>query len=358
MDETFMFVHITHEVNFTIFDTKWLPQTAKFAAIGAKTNGTGGLIKVFELNGKQLDITREISRQNAFKCSAFGLSRTKNYYLAVGDFGGSLQIIDLDRFDVFNIDNAHKGVINAIDAAGSQKNRGATEIVTGGQDGHVKVWDPRCNYAVVQLMPKQGTKRPDCWSVAFGDSYNRFERCVFAGFDNGDIKLFDLRTLKERWDVNVGNGVCGLEMDNKYEPLRKLVACTTFGGIHAYYFDECDAPVPMYAFAKDTISCETNAISDNIRGKTNPTIWCVRHLPQNRDIFATCSSSGMLKVWQSPKESCNFETNSLKVMCKLSLGNKLINCFDWSPDRTGLGVCSSFDKKIRVIASVNMPLGQ
>lgn len=36
----------------------------------------------------------------------------------------------------------------------------------------------------------------DCWSVAFGNSYNDEERCVLAGYDNGDVKLFDLRMNK------------------------------------------------------------------------------------------------------------------------------------------------------------------
>lgn len=58
---------------------------------------------------------------------------------------------DLERFDVYNVDNAHKGVINAIDAAGSMANRGPTEIVTGGQDGLVKIWDPRSIRPVVQI---------------------------------------------------------------------------------------------------------------------------------------------------------------------------------------------------------------
>lgn len=67
----------------------------------------------------------------------------------------------------------------------------------------------------------------DCWSVAFGDSHNKDERCVCAGFDNGDIRVFDLRTLQIRWESNVRNGVCGLETNNKYEPLQKLVASKT-----------------------------------------------------------------------------------------------------------------------------------
>jgi hypothetical protein len=32
--------------------------------------------------------------------------------------------------------------------------------------------------------------------VAIGNSFNDDERCVLAGYDNGDVKLFDLRTNK------------------------------------------------------------------------------------------------------------------------------------------------------------------
>ncbi len=32
--------------------------------------------------------------------------------------------------------------------------------------------------------------------VAFGNSFNDEERCVLAGYDNGDVKMFDLRMNK------------------------------------------------------------------------------------------------------------------------------------------------------------------
>lgn len=44
-------------------------------------------------------------------------------------------------------------MINAIDTVGSIENCGASEILTGGQDGLVKVWDPRCSEAVIQIEP-------------------------------------------------------------------------------------------------------------------------------------------------------------------------------------------------------------
>lgn len=52
---------------------------------------------------------------------------------------------------IYNVPDAHNGIINAIDTAGSIENHGASEIVTGGKDGLVKVWDPRCSDAVVQI---------------------------------------------------------------------------------------------------------------------------------------------------------------------------------------------------------------
>lgn len=40
-----------------------------------------------------------------------------------------------------------------------------------------------------------------------GHAFNDQDRCVCAGYDNGDIKLFDLRNMSLRWETNVKNGV-------------------------------------------------------------------------------------------------------------------------------------------------------
>lgn len=45
----------------------------------------------------------------------------------------------------------------------------------------------------------------DCWCVAIGNSYDDEERCVLAGYDNGDIKLFDLRANKVRGEQQGGD---------------------------------------------------------------------------------------------------------------------------------------------------------
>ena len=40
-----------------------------------------------------------------------------------------------------------------------------------------------------------------------GHVYSQEERCVCAGYDNGDLKMFDLRTMSVKWETNLKNGV-------------------------------------------------------------------------------------------------------------------------------------------------------
>ena len=58
-----------------------------------------------------------------------------------------------------------------------------------------------------------------------GNSFNDVERCVCAGYDNGDIKLFDLRTMTVRWEGNVKNGVSYL-MEGHIVLWTGFVICT------------------------------------------------------------------------------------------------------------------------------------
>lgn len=44
-----------------------------------------------------------------------------------------------------------------------------------------------------------------------------------AGYDNGDIKLLDLRMNKIFWETNVANGITGVEFDRKDIKMNKLV---------------------------------------------------------------------------------------------------------------------------------------
>lgn len=116
---------------------------------------------------------------------------------------------DLERLDVpVYSSQAHSSIVNAIDGCGGLGiGGGAPEILTGGRDGCVRLWDPRVSEPVLALEPSEGQQTRDCWTVAFGNAYNDEERCIVAGYDNGDVKLFDLRTNTLRYETNVANGV-------------------------------------------------------------------------------------------------------------------------------------------------------
>lgn len=88
-----IFSHIEQPENFTVFDTKWVPGTSKFVAIGGKANSMG-ILKVFELNNGRLNTVREFNRKSTLKTGTFlSTSPRHQSHFVIGDFEGSLQIL-------------------------------------------------------------------------------------------------------------------------------------------------------------------------------------------------------------------------------------------------------------------------
>merc|ERR1711959_401405 len=200
--------HCNKSLTYVVYDARWIPSSARFVVLGCHPRGTGAL-QVMELKKGGVETIHKSEKHAAFKCGTFGASSLAERHLATGDFDGRLSIWDLDRVEmpVYSV-KAHDVIVNSIDGCGGLNiGGGAPEIVTGSRDGTVRVWDPRQpDVAVASLEPEEGSGR-DCWSVAFGGSHTDEERCIVAGFDNGDVKLFDLRTNTMRWEGNVSNGV-------------------------------------------------------------------------------------------------------------------------------------------------------
>lgn len=198
---------------------------------------------------------------------------------------------------------AHADGLNCIDSIGGLlPNCGAPEIVTGGRDGFVKVWDSRQPTPVVSINPIElsqgGVGSHDCWSVAFGNAYNNTERFVVAGFDNGDIKVFDLRQLKCLWGTNISYGISNLNFNCANKRLNKFVACTTQGTLHSFEAHSIDKQLKFACHIEQDAGGGrngANAVTNTHGAGTN--IWCVKHLPQNANLFATCTGSGLFRIW-------------------------------------------------------------
>ncbi|XP_058835481.1 dynein axonemal assembly factor 10 [Topomyia yanbarensis] len=368
MDSVQMIAHIEKSLDYSVFDVKWIPCSAKFVVIGSKPKGTG-ILQVYQLNRGELDKLKEVEKPKSFKCCSFGASRLRETQLAVGDFVGKLAIYDVERLGdaVYQVE-AHSGIINAIDAIGGTTiNCGAPEIVTGGRDGSVKVWDPRQKNSPVAHISGAGdgpAENRDCWAVGFGDSHSQTERSVVSGYDNGDVKLIDLRVMKERWATNVKNGVCGIEFDRKDIKMNKLVVSTLEGGLHVFDMRTQHAEK---GFAQLTEKNAAQALGTNgVISGSKSTVWSVKHLPQNRDIFASCGGSGNIRLWLYHYPEKRIKTlasgdeqgvvGTLEMLNATTLSTQPVHAFDWSPDRQGLAVCGAFDQTVRVLVTTNLHL--
>jgi WD40 repeat protein len=341
--------HVHHSVNYTPYETRWVPSSARFVSLGLNARGTGAL-QVMELDAGKVKVVAESEQRHGLKCGTFGASTLEERTIATGDFSGNVSIFDLEnpQVPIWNV-KGHDTLVNCIDGCGGLNiGCGAPEIVTGSRDGCVKVWDPRVQDAVVSLEPdsvdpEDARERRDCWSVAFGNSFNDEERCVSAAYDNGDVKLFDLRTNSIRWETNLGNGVCGLQFDRKDIEMNKLVATTLESKFMVY---DMRTEHPTEGF-----TCKTERAHKS-------TVWGVRHSPQNRDLFMTMGGNGGLNMYKysypAKRQTTDADGKPRGVAGNVELLNsKVISTqpvvsFDWSPDKEGLAVLACLDQTVRV----------
>ena len=227
--------HISKSLNYTPFDVKWIPCSAKIVVTG-QTPRAKGIIQIYQMNKGKLELVSEFQKEYGFKCSTFGAASLSSRDLAVGDFDGNLIIYDLEKgTPSFEIKKAHKSLIHAIDGIGGSGNIGSTELVTVGKDGVGKIWDLRANKPVIEFPSSSNEKElPECWAVSFGNSHNYGERCVGLGYDNGDIKIYDIRTSKLKWKTNLKYGISSIEFDKKDIPINKMIATTFESKLHVF----------------------------------------------------------------------------------------------------------------------------
>jgi|Transcript_49798 WD40 repeat protein len=338
--------YVRKSLTYTPFETRWIPASNRFIAAGNYARNTGCLI-VYQLSRGELKQVHEVEKPHPFKCMTFGQSPLEDRKLATGDFQGNLSIWDIEKFDkpVFTV-KAHKSIINKIDGA---LHSGPPELVTGSRDGSVKVWDARqSEKPVANLEPASADTARDCWCVSFGNSYQKHERVVAAGYDNGDMKIFDLRTMTMKWQTNISNGICHLAFDRPDIEMNKLVLTTLEGRIRVY----------------DMRTFHPTIGYSHLEERMHPgTVWTCATLPQNRDVFMSCANGELaLHKYIYPAQRSVQDHDGVKkgvpgkieTLNKVSLSTQPICSFDWNKSRIGLACLALFDQTLRVIITTKL----
>jgi len=338
--------HLQKSLNYTAFDVKWVPCSARFVVLGQYSRGTG-VMQVYEIDNGELKVTQETEKTHAFKCGTFGASNLNTRHFATGDFSGRLSLWDLDHTElpVYSV-QAHDQIINCIDGAGGIGiNCGAPEIATGSRDGSVKVWDVRQrDKPVVTIAPEKRDGDRDTWAVAFGNSFNDDERMLCSGYDNGDVKMFDLRNMNLLWETNIKNGVCAIEFDRGDIKMNKMVVTSLES--------------TFYTFDLRTLNPEKGFANTVTKLSDNTTIWTVKHLPQNRDIFMTSGGNGSLNLYKYNYPSSRVHKNNknedegvpgtVELLATAKVAEQPVSSLSWNYDKEGLCAFTSFDQHIRV----------
>lgn len=329
LDRTHIVELICESLPYTVYETKWIPSSRRFIIAGSRPRTTGALqvYKMLTQSKNQMEKLLDIETEKSIRCCTFAAADPIQRHVACGDMSGNLLTFDLNgdnRKPLFQ-HKVHDEIINSIDGGAAP---GPCEIVTGSRDGKVCVCDLRAEDPVVAVLEPEGDRR-DCWCVSMGGTNGPSERSVIAGYDNGDVKLWDLKANNVSWEVNLRNGVSSIQFSDRTGPLKR-VTCGCLQG-QLVTFDLSEKP------GDKGYQSHTQKI------KESATVWVIQHCPQRRDVIATTGSSGELLVWRKSKKGLEYEKISSSKITTQPLCS-----FDWHPDKEGLAVMGAFDQTVRI----------
>ncbi|KAF9160659.1 hypothetical protein BGX21_010180 [Mortierella sp. AD011] len=348
------------KIPFTAFQALWIPGTTRICSLGSNDAGFG-VIQVHvvssasasspssesaskrssTLKHPRLVLHSETEKKVQFKSGTFHASArsSSSPHLLAGDFEGRVGLWDLSRTEVpLNTFKAHEDVVNCMDGVGSQTGR--PEFVTGCRDGTVKLWDMRQNHKeagvvspISNISRKSGQAGNDVWCVSLGSSTEADDLMVVAGYDNGDVRVMDIRMGRAVFETNVQNGVCAVEFDKRQNKAGCLVATTLEGALHSF-----DLINGQFATAdKMTEDMVT------VQSGDDSTLWQARHIPQRPDILAVTDGGGNIHMYQHGKEN-----KPMVSLVSHKMATQGILSLEFNEDLEGLFVGSDLDNTLRV----------
>jgi len=311
-------------LEFTALSLDWIPMSARIVAVGAHPKGHG-VLSVFALSGRELCKTNSVTTEKPLRCGTFDLGDQQEREFCCGDFSGDLSVWDLETLTQTGRVNAHADILNSI-AGGGQD---SSEILTGGRDGEVKLWDRRALLRpTVKMLPESNSTKCDCWTVTHSGGGLRL---VSAGFDNGDVKVFDLRSTRVLWETNVSRGVSDINIvsDDDCSTGRRLIAGTVQGKLYAW-----DASAPS-----------ANVLSLHM---DKSTVWKTQLMRgDQKAILASCLGSGALCFTElrdlNTTTSPTTEHQHMHQVCDVPLISLAV-----SRDKPGLAATAACDNTIRL----------
>ena len=190
-----MVEHVNKQLPLTVYETKWVPCSARFCVLGSPQRQSR-MIQLYNLvraanaragcgaraaKGLQVRHVRPLVSRRAPP----GHRRLRRRASDLGP--GAADNADIPRatgtLDDHQLHRRHRW---------AQGRWGAGDRHRRARRLRARV-DPRqADKPVASMEPEEGAPTRDCWSVSFGDAHSADDRCVVAGYDNGDVKLFDL----------------------------------------------------------------------------------------------------------------------------------------------------------------------
>ncbi|KAG0196987.1 hypothetical protein BGX28_009490 [Mortierella sp. GBA30] len=344
-------------IPFTAFQALWIPGTTRICALGSNDGGFGVMhihslstsTNASEIKRPKLIHQSETEKRVQFKVGTFHSSSRSSSLprLLTGDFEGRVSLWDLDRTE-FPLHSfmAHQDVVNCMDGAGALTGR--PEFVTGSRDGSVRLWDMRQNHKdaasvvaggetspISDMAPRKGS-RHDVWCVGLGGRVpdpGADDLMVVAGYENGDVRVVDLRMGKPVFESNLQHGVCAVEFNRKYGLAGSLVTTTLEGTMHS--FDLIHGQfLEAHAVSEDVVTVQSGEDS---------TLWQVRHIPQRPGVFAVTDGGGNIHLYEHGDERV-----PIMSMGSSKVASQGILSLEFNEDLEGLFVGCDLDNTVRV----------